>query len=85
MVSQATVCPGQPCLAELQAPGFQDTPGSDEPPCSALEPISQSPLSPCPNFPFRLSLHILRLSLHILHLLSGPTPSSGFRSPSASP
>lgn len=72
MVSQATVCPGQPCLAELQAPGFQGTPGSDEPPCSALEPISQSLLSPC------LELFPFRLSLDIRHLLSGPTPSTGF-------
>lgn len=49
VVSQATVCPGQRCLAELQAPGFQGTPGPDEPPCSALEPIAQSRLSPCPE------------------------------------
>lgn len=70
MVSQATICPGQPCLAEFQAPIFQGTPGSDKPPCSTLEPIPQPPLSP-----WSFSSHF---SPRIHHLLSGPAPSRGF-------
>lgn len=52
VLSPATICPGQLCLAELQAPDFSGTP-----PCSALAPNPQPQLCPCLDLSSSLTTH----------------------------